>query len=55
MGAVGSIVFIFFLFVNFLALGLAIFLLYKMIKSGKGVGLGALTGALKKKEEFATG
>lgn len=33
-------VFVFFLFLNFLALGLAVFLIYKKVKSGGGLGFG---------------
>jgi drug/metabolite transporter (DMT)-like permease len=54
-GIISASVFLFFIFVNFLALGLAIFLLYKMIKSGKGLSPTGALGALKKKEEFTTG
>lgn len=36
-------VFIAFLFLNFLALGLAVFLIYKKVKSGGGISLGGLT------------
>lgn len=44
-----------FLFINFLCLGLAIFIIYMKVKSGGGVGLGAITGALKKKKENKLG
>ncbi len=54
-GLIGSIVFLFFLIVNFLVLGLAVLMIYKMIKSGKGVGAGALVGGLTKKAEATTG
>lgn len=57
MGIVASSVFLFFLFVNFLILGLAIFLIYKMIKSGKGMSAAGALGAVgaKKPDEFTTG
>lgn len=56
MGVVASSIFLFFLFVNFLILGLAIFLIYKMIKSGKGMSpTGALGGVGKKPDELTTG
>jgi len=48
--AAGVPVILFFLLLNFLMLGLSVFLVYKAAKSGKGVGLSSLSGALKKKE-----
>ncbi len=47
---VGVPIVLFFLFLNFLMLGLSIFLVYKAVKSGKGVGLSSVTGALSKKK-----
>ena len=41
--AAAASVFVFFLFLNFLALGLAVFLIYKKVKSGGGLSLGGLT------------
>jgi len=51
----GVPVILFFLFLNFLLLGLAVFLVYAKVKSGKGVGLSSLSNALKKKTQLHIG
>ena len=51
----GVFIIFFFLFLNFVMLGLSVYLVFKQAKSGKGVGLSSVTGALSKKKQKTLG
>lgn len=54
MAFIGAIVFLSFLFINFLALILCVTIIYKAVKEGKGVGFGAIGAALLSGKEDST-
>lgn len=51
----GVPIILFFLLLNFLMLGLSVFLVYSKATSGKGVGMSSMTGALVSKKQLLIG